>query len=224
MNQKSLACMFDHTNLKPTATPAQIKQTCEEAVKIGAASVCVNSCNVKLTSECLKGSGVMTGCTIGFPLGANTPETKAFETKQAIQNGAEEVDMVINIGALLADDYDTVKTDIEKVIEAADGTPVKVIIETCYLNDEQKQEACKIAASAGASFVKTSTGFGTGGALPEDVRLMKQSVPDNVKVKASGGMHTWEDAKKEIEAGADRLGVSASLEILRTFKESEDVR
>lgn len=214
MNKKELAGMMDHTLLKAVATPAQIKKICEEAKEIGAASVCVNPCNVKLASGELKESSVKVCTVIGFPLGANTSEVKAFETKDAIANGAQEVDMVINVGALLAGDTDTVYEDIKKVVEAANGTTVKVIIETCYLSDEQKKQACEAALKAGADFVKTSTGFGTGGATPADVALMRSVVGSNMKVKASGGIHNYDEAMAVIDASADRLGVSASLAIL----------
>lgn len=214
MNKKELAAMMDHTLLKATAIPDQIKKTCEEAKKIGAASVCVNPCNVKQVSEELKGSTVKVCTVIGFPLGANTSEVKAFETKDAIKNGAQEVDMVINIGALIAGDADTVYRDIKAVVDAAEGTTVKVIIETCYLTDEQKRQACEAALKAGAQFVKTSTGFGTGGANAHDVALMREVVGDKMQVKASGGIHTYDEAMAVVGASADRLGVSASLAIL----------
>lgn len=214
MNKKELAAMMDHTLLKATATPEQIEKTCEEAKKIGAASVCVNPCNVKQVSEELKDSSVKVCTVIGFPLGANTSEVKAFETKDAIKNGAQEVDMVINIGALIAGDTDTVCRDIKAVVDAAEGTTVKVIIETCYLTDEQKKQACEAAHKAGAQFVKTSTGFGTGGANAHDVALMREVVGDKMQVKASGGIHTYEEAMAVVDASADRLGVSASLAIL----------
>ncbi|MDD2981345.1 MAG: deoxyribose-phosphate aldolase [Hespellia sp.] len=214
MKKKELAAMMDHTLLKAVATPTQIKKICEEAKMIGAASVCVNPCNVRLVSEELKDSDVEVCTVIGFPLGANTSAVKAFETKDAIQNGAQEVDMVINIGALLAGDTELVYQDIKQVADAAEGTTVKVIIETCYLNDEQKKQACTAALKAGADFVKTSTGFGTGGATKADVALMRAVVGDKMKVKASGGMHTYEEAMAVVDASADRLGVSASLAIL----------
>lgn len=214
MNKKDLAAMMDHTLLKATATPAQIKKICKEAKEIGAASVCVNPCNVKQVSTELEGSSVKVCTVIGFPLGANTSEVKAFETKDAIKNGAQEVDMVINIGALMAGDTDTVYQDIKAVVDAAEGTTVKVIIETCYLTDEQKKQACEAALKAGAQFVKTSTGFGTGGANAHDVALMREVVGDKMQVKASGGIHTYDEAMAVIDASADRLGVSASLAIL----------
>ena len=219
MNKKELAGMMDHTLLKAVATPDQIITICQEAKSINAASVCVNPCNVATVKEQLKGSSVKVCTVIGFPLGANTPETKAFETKDAIANGAEEVDMVINIGALKAGDYDTVLKDIKSVVNAAAGVLVKVIIETCYLTDEEKTKVCKLAKEAGADFVKTSTGFGTGGATAHDVSLMKAAVEGSLKVQASGGIRTLTDVQPVLEAGADRLGVSASLAILEEVEE-----
>lgn len=214
MNKKDLAAMMDHTLLKATATPDQIKKICKEAKEIGAASVCVNPCNVKQVSAELEGSSVKVCTVIGFPLGANTSEVKAFETKDAVKNGAQEVDMVINIGALMAGDTDTVYQDIKAVVDAAEGTTVKVIIETCYLTDEQKKQACEAALKAGAQFVKTSTGFGTGGANAHDVALMREVVGDKMQIKASGGIHTYDEAMAVLDASADRLGVSASPAIL----------
>lgn len=220
LTRKELAGMMDHTLLKAFATPADIDKICKEAMEIGAASVCVNPTNVKQAAKALAGSTVKTCTVIGFPLGANTPETKAFETRDAIKNGAQEVDMVINIGAAKAGDWELVYRDIQAVVDAAAGTLVKVIIETCYLTDEEKVNACKAAARAGADFVKTSTGFGTGGATAHDVALMKSSIPENMKVKASGGMRKWEDVVPNLEAGASRLGVSASLAILEGYDEA----
>lgn len=219
MNKKELAAMMDHTLLKAAATPDQIRQICREAKEIGAASVCVNPCHVKLVSEELKESSVKVCTVIGFPLGANTSEVKAFETKDAIQNGADEVDMVINIGALLSGDTDAVYQDIKKVVDAAEKTTVKVIIETCYLSDDQKRAACEAALKAGADFVKTSTGFGTGGANVHDVALMRDAVGEQMRVKASGGIHNYEEAMAVVEASADRLGVSASVAILSGAEE-----
>lgn len=218
MNKKELAGMMDHTLLKAFATTSDIERVAKEAIEIGAASVCVNPVHVKQVADILKGSGVKTCTVIGFPLGANTSEVKAFETKDAIANGAEEVDMVINVGALKEGNAEAVYRDIQAVVDAADGTLVKVIIETCYLTDAEKEAACLAAAKAGADFVKTSTGFGTGGATAHDVELMKKTVPASMKVKASGGMRTWEDVKPVLAAGADRLGVSASLEILKGYE------
>ena len=218
MTKKELAGMMDHTLLKAFSTPADIERVAKEAIEIGAASLCVNPFNVKQVAEILKGTGVKTCTVIGFPLGANTSEVKAFETKDAIANGAEEVDMVINIGSLKSGDTETVYKDIKAVVDAADATLVKVIIETCYLTDEEIVAACEAAAKAGADFVKTSTGFGTGGANAHDVELMKKSIPPTMKVKASGGMRKWEDVKPILAAGADRLGVSASIAILDGFE------
>lgn len=219
MNKKKLAGMMDHTLLKAFATPKDIARVANEAIDIGAASVCVNPVHVKQVSEILKGTGVKTCTVIGFPLGANTSKVKAFETRDAIANGAEEVDMVINIGALKEGNAEAVYEDIKAVVDAAEGTLVKVIIETCYLTDEEKVSACLAAEKAGADFVKTSTGFGTGGATAHDVELMKKTVSDSMKVKASGGMRKWEDVKPILASGADRLGVSASIEILEGYKE-----
>ena len=219
MNRKQLAKMMDHTILKATATPAQVEQICREALEIGAASVCINPCNIEQARRLLDGSGVRVCTVIGFPLGANTPEVKAFETQDAIRRGAEEVDMVINVGALLAGDDETVYRDIKAVVDAAAGTLTKVIIETCYLSDDQKKTACELAMRAGADFVKTSTGFGTGGATAHDVALMRGVVGSKLQVKASGGIRTYEDAAAVVEAGADRLGVSASLTILQGIPE-----
>lgn len=214
MNKKQLAKMMDHTILKATATPEQVENICREALEIGAASVCINPCNIEQTKKLLAGSDVKVCTVIGFPLGANTTAVKKYETRDAIERGAEEVDMVINVGALLAGDTDTVYEDIRGVVEAADGTLVKVIIETCYLNDEQKRTACELAMKAGADFVKTSTGFGSGGALAHDVELMRSVVGDRMRVKASGGIRSYKDAMEMVEASADRLGVSASIAIL----------
>ena len=214
MTKKQLAKMMDHTILKATATPADVEKICREALEIDAASVCINPCNIELTKRLLEGSGVKVCTVIGFPLGANTTSVKMYETQDAIKRGAEEVDMVINVGALLAGDTDTVYNDIKGVVEAAGGTLVKVIIETCYLSDDQKKTACELAMKAGADFVKTSTGFGTGGATAHDVALMRSVVGEKLKVKASGGIRTCQNAVEMIEASADRLGVSASIAIL----------
>ena len=214
MDKKGLAKKLDHTLLKATATPDQVKALCSEAIEIGAASVCINPANIRLAKSLLDGSDVKVCTVIGFPLGANTSETKAFETRDAISKGAGEVDMVINIGALIAGDTETVLSDIKAVVDAADGALVKVIIETCYLNDSQKQTACLLAKQAGADFVKTSTGFGTGGATVSDVKLMRETVGSDMKIKASGGIRDYGAAKQMLDASADRLGVSASMAIL----------
>lgn len=222
MDRQTLAGMMDHTLLHAKATAGDIDQLCREADQIGAASVCVNPYWVERACKNLEDSQVMVCTVIGFPLGANSTSVKVFETEEAIRHGADEVDMVINLGALLGGDEDSVFEDIKAVVNAAGDATVKVIIETCYLNDSQKRVACELSLKAGADFVKTSTGFGTAGATFEDVALMKSVVGDSVQVKASGGIRTYEDAMKMIEAGANRLGVSASFAILEGIKPSAD--
>ncbi|MBS6643161.1 MAG: deoxyribose-phosphate aldolase [Clostridiaceae bacterium] len=219
MKKSEIAKMCDHTLLKAFAEKEQIKKLCEEAKMLNTASVCVNPCYIEQAKALLDGSDVKVCTVIGFPLGANTKETKAFETKDAVAKGADEVDMVINVGALKSGDWDYVYEDIKAVVDAAGGTLTKVIIETCYLTDEEKVEVCKLAEKAGADFVKTSTGFGTGGANAHDVKLMKDTVGSTMKVKASGGMRTYEDVAPVLEAGADRLGVSATIAIVEGVKE-----
>ena len=214
MKKAEIAKMIDHTILKAVATPDTVRQICREAIDMGAASVCVNPVNVPVVREALAGSKVKVCTVIGFPLGANTPEVKAFETKNAIHNGAQEVDMVINIGAAKAGDWDGVYQDIRAVADAAAGTLVKVILETCYLEDDEIVSACKAAEKAGADFVKTSTGYGPAGANPHVVKLMKDTVGKTMRVKASGGMRKYGDVVPNIEAGADRLGISASIAVL----------
>ncbi|EUJ32098.1 deoxyribose-phosphate aldolase [Listeria floridensis FSL S10-1187] len=210
----NIAKMIDHTALKPETTKVQIETLIEEAKKYQFASVCVNPTWVKLAAEKLAGSDVDVCTVIGFPLGANTSSVKAFETKDAITNGATEVDMVINIGALKDRDDELVLNDIKAVVEAADGVLVKVIIETCLLTDEEKVRACELAVQAGADFVKTSTGFSTGGATVHDIQLMRETVGPNIGVKASGGVRTKDDVLKMIEAGATRIGASAGVAIV----------
>lgn len=209
-----IAKYIDHTLLKPTAERKDIEKLCKEAREYNFASVCVNPCWVSYASKLLEGSSVKVCTVIGFPLGANTSAVKAFEAKTAIQEGASEVDMVINIGALKAGQYDLVKQDIEAVRKASVGKILKVIIETSYLTNEEKQKVCKICAEVGADFVKTSTGFSGGGATAQDVALMAKSAGEKVKVKASGGIRTREDALKMIEAGASRLGTSSGIKIV----------
>lgn len=216
MDKNLLKKMIDHTILKPDATKEQVMKIINEAKEFGFASVCINPVNVKLASEMLKGSGVKVCTVIGFPLGANTSSTKAFEAKEAIENGAEEVDMVINIGKLKDKDLDYVKSDIKAVVQVAKGNAItKVILETCLLTDEEKVIACKLAKEAGADFVKTSTGFSKGGATAEDIRLMRETVGDKMGVKASGGVRTYEDASLMVESGASRIGASASISICK---------
>ena len=205
---------IDHTLLKPDASQEQIETLIEEAKKYDFASVCVNPTWVSFAAQVLKGTDVKVCTVIGFPLGANTPELKAFETSDAIQNGADEVDMVINIGALKSRNFDLVERDIRAVVEAAKGTLVKVIIETCLLTDDEKVRACQLAQKAGADFVKTSTGFSTGGATVEDVALMRKTVGPDMEVKASGGARSYEDALAFIKAGATRIGASSGVAIM----------
>ena len=209
---------IDHTLLKADATKEQITKLCNEAKQYNFASVCVNTCYVPLCKELLKDSDVKVCCVVGFPLGAMDSDSKAYEAKKAVENGAGEVDMVINIGALKDKNYDYVTKDIEKVVNASKPSIVKVIIETCLLTNEEKVEACKCALNAKAAFVKTSTGFSTAGATVEDVALMRKTVGNNCKVKAAGGIRSYEDAMKMIEAGADRLGCSAGIKIMEGAK------
>ena len=209
---------IDHTLLKADATKEQITKLCNEAKQHDFASVCVNTCYVPLCKELLKDSDVKVCCVVGFPLGAMDSASKAFEAKTAVSNGAGEVDMVINIGALKDKDYDYVTKDIEAVVNASKPSIVKVIIETCLLTDEEKVQACKCAMKANAEFVKTSTGFSTSGATVEDVALMRKTVGTVCKVKAAGGIRTYEDAMKMIDAGADRLGCSAGIKIVEGAK------
>ncbi|MDU1411889.1 MAG: deoxyribose-phosphate aldolase [Clostridium sp.] len=216
MENIRIAGMIDHTILKPEATEAQVVKLCEEAKEYEFASVCINPGMVKLAAKCLKDSKVDVCTVIGFPLGANTSEVKAFETEDAIKNGATEVDMVINVGKLKEGNLEYVKNDIKAVVDAAKGKALtKVIIETCLLTDEEKVAACKLAKEAGADFVKTSTGFSTGGATAADIKLMRETVGPDMGVKASGGVRTKEDALTMIENGATRIGASASIAICK---------
>ena len=216
----NIAKYIDHTNLKSYATKEDIIKLCEEAKKYGFYAVCVNPYRVKLAKEHLKGTDIKVASVIGFPLGATPTEVKVFEAKKALENGADELDMVINIGALKDKDYEYVKKDIEDVTKVAHekGAIVKVIIETCYLSEEEKEIACKLAMEAGADFVKTSTGFGTGGATIEDVKLMRKVVGDKLGVKAAGGIRTYEEALAMINAGANRIGTSSGVKIIEGGK------
>lgn len=211
---KTLAAMIDHTLLKPDATKEQLIKVCEEAKQYNFATVCVNSANIPLVARQLKGSLVKPIAVVGFPLGAASSQSKAFEAREAVRAGALEIDMVINIGALKSRDYRLVYDDIKTVVEASRPHKVKVIIETAQLNDEEKIAACTLAKTAGAAFVKTSTGFGGGGATVEDIALMRRVVGNDMEVKASGGIRTREDAEKMIQAGANRIGASASVAIV----------
>lgn len=222
MEERNIAKYIDHTLLKANATEAQIRRLCEEASEYHFASVCVNTCYVPLAAELLKGSGVKTCCVVGFPLGAMSTAAKAFEAADAVKNGAEEVDMVINIGAVKFGDWDYVAKDIEEVVKAShDKALVKVIIETCLLTDDEKVLACRAAKEAGADFVKTSTGFSIGGATVEDIRLMRETVGAEMGVKASGGIKTYEDAIAMIEAGATRIGASSGIAIVEGAQAKE---
>lgn len=205
---------IDHTILKPESTEQQVAKIIEEAKEYDFASVCVNPTWVAYAAKRLAGTEVKVCTVIGFPLGANTPAVKAFETKDAIANGADEIDMVINIGALKSQNYDLVLEDIQAVVEASGDKLVKVIIETCLLTDEEKVKACQLSQEAGADFVKTSTGFSTGGATVVDVALMRQTVGPDTGVKASGGARTYEDALAFIEVGATRIGASSGVAIM----------
>lgn len=206
---------IDHTLLKANSTKAQILHLCEEAKEYDFASVCVNPTWVKTCAQALEGSDVMVCTVIGFPLGATTSAVKAFETKEAIANGASEVDMVINIGALKDQNYELVQSDVEAVVNAAEGKCVKVILETCLLTEEEIVKACELCVAAKATFVKTSTGFSTRGATVEDVKLMKNTVKDNCKVKAAGGVRCFADMEAMIDAGADRIGTSAGVKLMQ---------
>lgn len=217
----NIAKMIDHTLLKPQAEKSDIEKLCNEAKQYEFISVCINPYFVDLAYSLLKDTDVKVCTVIGFPLGANTIESKVYEAVDAIKRGAAEIDMVLNIGALKSGDYGYVKREIEAVVKAAKSYGdiiVKVILETCYLTDEEKIKACKITVDAGADFVKTSTGFGTGGATVEDVRLMRNAVGEEFGVKASGGVKTVEAAKAMIEAGANRIGASAGIQIVEGWK------
>lgn len=211
----NLAKYIDHTILKPDVQKADVLKVCSEAKEYGFFSVCVNPYYVPLVSESLKGTDVKVTSVIGFPLGASTTEIKALETKKSIADGADEIDMVINVSALKDQDYDYVLNDIKSVVEALEGKAIlKVILETCLLTQEEKIKGCELSKAAGAHFVKTSTGFSTGGATVEDIALMRKTVGPDLGVKASGGVRDAEGAKAVIEAGATRIGASASIAIV----------
>ncbi|KRL96320.1 deoxyribose-phosphate aldolase [Limosilactobacillus equigenerosi] len=217
-----LAKYMDHTLLKPEATEDQIEQTIQEAIKYNTASVCVNPYWVKKVHDELEGTTVNTCTVVGFPLGATSTQSKVDETKTALKDGADEIDMVINIGELKAGHDDAVQADIKAVADATHegGKLLKVIIETALLTDEEKTRASKLTVAGDADFVKTSTGFSTSGAKAEDVKLMREAVGPDFKIKAAGGMHSLADALSMIDAGADRLGVSASVQILEEAKQA----
>lgn len=217
----NLARYIDHTILKPDALEADILKVCDEAKTHGFFSVCVNPYYVPMVANALEGTDVKVTSVIGFPLGANTSKMKAMEANQAILDGAHEIDMVINVSALKDKRYTFVESDIKAVVDAIDGRAIlKVILETCLLTDEEKVKACELSKSAGAQFVKTSTGFSTGGATVHDVKLMKATVGDALEVKASGAVRDYETAMKVIEAGATRIGASASVSIVTGSKDS----
>lgn len=216
LSREALAKYIDHTNLKPDATADQIDRLCQEAVQFGFAAVCVNPFWVKRAANNLKGTDIGVASVIGFPLGANVSEIKAQEARRAIQDGAGELDMVLNIGALKGQDYGVVRDDIAQVAGVAHelGAICKVIIEAALLTDEEKVMACRLAQEAGADYVKTSTGFGPGGATVHDVALMRETVGPEMGIKAAGGIRTAEQALQMIEAGATRIGASASIQII----------
>lgn len=213
MTREEILSHVDHTLLKPEATWPQIQTLCDEAIANHTASVCINTCYVKQAVEYMAGR-IPVCCVVGFPLGAMDPKSKAFEAKTAIENGAAEVDMVINIGRLKNKEYDAVREDIRAVKEAVGDKILKVIIETCLLTDEEKVKACEAAKAAGAHFVKTSTGFSTGGATTHDIALMRKTVGPEMGVKASGGIRDYATAMAMIEAGANRIGASAGIAIV----------
>ena len=217
-----MAKYIDHTYLKPEASVNEIRKICDEAKKYHCASVCVNPSYIQYVAQQLEGSGVTPCCVIAFPFGTSTPEAKAFEASDAASKGAREIDMVINVGAIKSGDWLLVKRDIEGVVNAVKGrAKVKVIIEACLLTDEEKVKACTVAKLAGAAFVKTSTGYSTGGATVEDVRLMRETVGPEMGVKASGGVRTYDDAVAMLKAGANRLGCSSTMKIVSGVKEDE---
>ncbi len=215
----NIASYIDHTLLKPEASKEQVSKLCEEAKTYQFASVCVNPIHVKMASELLKDSGVKVCTVVGFPLGATPSEVKAFETRQAVEDGAEEIDMVINIGSLKEKNEEYVYNDILSVVKAAAGKLVKVIFETGFLSDDEKVLACQLCKKAGADFVKTSTGFGPGGATVGDIQLMRTTVGPEMGVKASGGVRDYETAMEMINAGATRIGTSSGVSIMVGLKD-----
>ena len=210
---------IDHTNLKPFATLNDIMKLCSEANYYKFKSVCVNPAYVETAKELLNGSEVLICTVIGFPLGQNTTDVKKFEVIDAISKGADEVDVVLNVAEMKNKNYDYILNELKEIVKAADGVLVKLILETCYLTDEEIIKACQLASEAGIDFVKTSTGFGTQGATVEAVKLMKNNINSNMKVKASGGIKTKEDFLKMIDAGAERIGTSNGVQIMEGFNE-----
>ncbi len=221
ITKQQLAGMIDHSLLRPNATLEELKKVCQEAIEYDFKAVCINPIFVAEAASLLKGENVLICSVVGFPFGTQSANVKAYETKEVIGLGAREIDMVIRVGALKDKRDREVVEDIRAVVDAAKGCPAKVILETCYLTDEEKIRGCKLAMEAGASFVKTSTGFASGGATVEDVKLMRNTVGKDFGVKAAGGIRTCEDALKMIEAGANRLGTSGSLLIMEQFVKYE---
>jgi len=215
IRRKELARMIDHTLLDPSATRDHVERLCEEAKRYDVYAVCVNSTWVPLAVSVLRGTEVKVASTVGFPLGASLTVVKAFEAETVVGLGAAEVDMVMNIGALKSQDLTFVREDIERIVKACKEAPVKVIIETELLNDQEKVQACMLAQEAGAAFVKTSTGFGSGGATVADVMLIRKTVGNRLGVKAAGGIRTFRDCVAMIEAGANRIGTSSAIQILK---------
>jgi len=215
---EELARTIDHTELKPEAKQSKIKQLCEEALSYNFAAVCINPVHIEYAAQLLKDSAVKVCSVIGFPLGATLSEVKAMEVREVVERGAQEVDMVINVGALRDENYDLVRSDIEAVVAASGEALVKVILETGLLTDDQKKKACLLSKEAGADFVKTSTGFGPMGATPYDVKLMRETVGDSMGVKAAGGIRTFKEALRLIDAGANRLGTSSGIGIIEDYR------
>ena len=218
LNRGNIAGLIDHTLLRPDATYADIKRLCEEAIQFGFCSVCINSCFIKQAKELLHGSNVRVATVIGFPLGMTLTEAKVFEAMNASLLGADEINIVVNIGALKSGDLDTVKKDLSDVIIATRGIIHKTIIETCYINDNEKKKVVEIALGAGSELIKTSTGFGTQGAKISDIRLIKGIVRDAAGIKAAGGIRTLQQVIDMLNAGATRIGTSAGVKIMREFK------
>ncbi len=217
IGKKELAGMIDHTELKPSSGKRKIKKLCEDAINFGFYSVCVNSCFTTLVSDLLENSDVETCIVVGFPLGSNKTEIKAAEAKQARKDGAGEIDMVIHNGLLREGDYEYVEKDIKAVVEASYPAHVKVILENCYLTDEQIVKGCKLSVAAGAKFVKTATGFGAFGAFPQHVKLMRETVGPDIGVKAAGGIKNFKDAWRLIQAGANRLVLALEFLFWKDF-------
>jgi deoxyribose-phosphate aldolase len=220
-NKEKIAARIEHTLLKAEAGLGQVLTLCDEAVQHGFAAVCVNPVYVEAVAGRLKGTPVKPCAVVGFPLGANTPAVKVYEAGLAIKLGAREIDMVLQVGALKAGDHAFVEKEIRAVVAAAQGAAVKVIIEACYLNNDEKKMACELILAAGAQYVKTSTGLGSGGATLEDVQLLRSVVGDRLKIKAAGGIRTYEQAIALLEAGADRIGTSSGVAIVRAAQLSD---